>query len=376
MKLSVKGKSNNITTSIVGVLNNCEMDENTFEVYTNNDNSSTHPSAVITKSDSIDSSYSDGMPFVYNLPYLDHINSGDIVAINPSGFISTIYRLNSNSNFLFFTDRCNSNCLMCSQPPRDREDVEYYYNINKSALPLIPKNTPELGITGGEPTLWGEKLFSILDDISIELPETELHMLTNGRLFGYKKFARKFRDIATDRLMLGIPLYSDYYGDHDYIVQSKDAYTQTIMGLYNLAELGMRIEIRIVLHKLSIPRLKKLSKFIYMNLPFVEHIAFMGLEYTGFTPRNKDVLWIDPIEYMEELNDAVLMLGENDMNVSIYNLPLCILPREIWKYSKKSISDWKQIYLDECQNCKEIDNCGGFFLTSNKKHSNFIKAIT
>jgi len=219
-------------------------------------------------------------------------------------------------------------------------------------------------------------LFSILDDISIELPETELHMLTNGRLFGYKKFARKFRDIATDRLMLGIPLYSDYYGDHDYIVQSKDAYTQTIMGLYNLAELGMRIEIRIVLHKLSIPRLKKLSKFIYMNLPFVEHIAFMGLEYTGFTPRNKDVLWIDPIEYMEELNDAVLMLGENDMNVSIYNLPLCILPREIWKYSKKSISDWKQIYLDECQNCKEIDNCGGFFLTSNKKHSNFIKAIT
>jgi hypothetical protein len=74
----------------------------------------------------------------------------------------------------------------------------------------------------------------------------------------------------------------------------------------------------------------------------------MGMETTGLVFKNLKTLWVDPIEYMTELKIAVMYLPRRDINVSIYNLQLCILPQELWRFSKKSISDWKNIILDEC----------------------------
>ena len=55
------------------------------------------------------------------------------------------------------------------------------------------------------------------------------------------------------------------------------------------------------------------------------------------------------------------------MNVSLYNFPLCTIPDFYRKYAVRSISDWKQKYLDECTGCVEKDYCGGFFEWYNKK---------
>jgi hypothetical protein len=66
-------------------------------------------------------------------------------------------------------------------------------------------------------------------------------------------------------------------------------------------------------------------EYIYRNISFAEHIALMGLEYVGYTPRNIGELWIDPFEYQDELERAVQYLSMRDMPVSIYNHQLCIL---------------------------------------------------
>jgi len=314
-------------------------------------------------------------PSVYSIPTFDHLVDGDIVVVNPNGIINTLYRIKSDHNFLLFTERCNSNCLMCSQPPRDRDDIPYLYNIYKQLIPLIPKNCFELGITGGEPTLLGDLFFELLHLIKTELPETEVHCLSNGRAFAWGSFSERLGTMQFSRLMVGIPLYSDYYQVHDYIVQAKNAFNQTMQGLYNLAVQNQRIEIRVVLHKQSIPRLTRLAKYIYKNLPFVEHIAFMGLEYEGYTPHNIQELWIDPTDYMKELEEAVEFLSSKGMNVSIYNSQLCLMPQSLWKFNKKSISDWKNIYLDECSKCTMINECGGLFASGEKRHSKFIKAF-
>ena len=141
-----------------------------------------------------------------------------------------------------------------------------------------------------------------------------------------------------------------------------------------MARFGLRIELRVVLHQQTYKRLPELAKFIYKNLPFVEHIAFMGLEYTGYTPKNSELLWMEPSEYSEQLEEATFYLDEMGMNVSIYNLQLCLLKPTLWKFARNSISDWKREYLDECNKCKLLKECGGVFATS-KKHSNEIKAI-
>lgn len=314
-------------------------------------------------------------PICHSATSLDHLGENDIVNINTDGVVNTIYRTNSLHNFLLFTERCNSNCLMCSQPPKDRDDTRYFYDLYTRVIPLIPKDCIELGITGGEPTLLGERYFQLLELLKIELPDTEIHCLTNGRSFAWNNLCERLKEIEYDRLMIAIPLYSDIAQLHDYIVQANDAFNQTIKGIYNLASIGQRIEIRIVLHKQTIPRLVKLSRFIYKNLPFVDHVAFMGLEQEGYTTFNIDKLWIDPVDYQNELFEAVTYLSDFGMNVSIYNAQLCTLPENLWKYSRKSISDWKNIYLDECKNCDALQQCGGMFASALKKRSNYITSL-
>jgi His-Xaa-Ser system radical SAM maturase HxsC len=316
------------------------------------------------------------IPSVYEVATTDHLFEGDIVSINSDGVINTLFRPYSPHNFLLLTERCNSNCLMCSQPPKDRNDTNYLYQVYDKLIPLIPKDCYQLGITGGEPTLLGERFFQLLSMIKVHLPNTFVHCLTNGRSFAWCNIADKLADLDYRNLMLAIPLYSDYYKFHDYIVQARDAFHQTIRGIYHLAERNQRIEIRVVLHKETIPRLAKLARYIYRNLPFVEHVTFMGLEHQGYTPHNIDILWIDPADYIKELQEAVLFLNGVGMNVSIYNSQLCVLPECLWPFMRQSISDWKNIYLKECEKCIKLQQCGGFFASNAAKHSAHIKAFS
>lgn len=374
MLLRTRGLSINIDTPIVGRVtrNPANLDSNTFLICEEEIPLLTGVDlkGLLTK---LDYTPDTSMPIIAKVPAFDHLVEGDLVVAGTDGNIHTLYRVNSFHNTLLATERCNSNCLMCSQPPRDRNDIPRLYEIHQQLIPLIPKDCIELGLSGGEPTLMGELFFKTLETLKVHLPDTEIHVLTNGRSFAWNNMAERLAQIGYDRLMLGIPVYADYYQVHDYIVQAKDAFNQTILGLHNLARYNQRIEIRVVLHKQSIPRLTKLAKYIYKNIPFAEHVTFMGLEYIGYTPHNIEKLWIDPHDYVDELGEAVTFLSSQGMNVSIYNSQLCVLPEYLWQFCRKSISDWKNEYLPECHQCTKIEECGGLFTWNLKMHSTHIK---
>lgn len=318
-----------------------------------------------------------GMPYIHHLRESEHLRDGDIVVLEGhTGVVRSLYRPYELHHHLFVTERCNSNCLMCSQPPKDRDDVEALTDRNLELIDLISPHPSYLTITGGEPTLLGDHLFRLITQLKRSLPETELHMLTNGRTFAWPGYARRFADLEHPKISLGIPLYSDFAGAHDYVVQAKGAFDQTVSGLHQAARHGIRVEVRVVLHKLTIPRLVKLVEYIYRNLTFVEHIALMGLEYTGYTPRNIAELWIDPYDYQDELKAAVEYLAVRNMTVSIYNHQLCVLKPSLWRFARKSISDWKTLYLPECTKCRALPACGGLFQWAVRKHSDHIHAVS
>lgn len=315
-------------------------------------------------------------PVIDRLRESDHFCNGDIVVLEGStGFVRSLYRPRERHHSLFVTERCSSNCLMCSQPPKDRDDVESLTDRNRQLIRLMDPAPEYLTITGGEPTLLGDHLFSLIEQLKTSLPHTEVHVLTNGRTFAWPKYAERFASLEHPNLCLGIPIYSDCAGEHDYIVQAKGAFDQTVTGLHQAARNGIRTEVRVVLHRLTIPRLVPLMEYIYRNLSFVEHVALMGLEYVGYTPRNIDELWIDPFDYQAELESAVRILSLRDMSVSLYNHQLCVLSRSLWPYARKSISDWKNLYLPECETCMARDDCGGLFQWAVRKHSNHIHTL-
>src|ERR1035437_1958372 len=124
---------------------------------------------------------------------------------------------------------------------------------------------------------------------------------------------------------------------------------------------GQRVEIRIVLHAKTAPIIAETCSWIARNLPFVDHVALMGLENAGFAIANESLLWIDPVDYQDALANGVDALSAARVNVSVYNLPRCVLHRSVWPYAVQSISDWKIGYVEECKLCTEQSRCSGLF---------------
>lgn len=306
---------------------------------------------------------------------LRYLEAGDILRVIPrTGEIVTLYRRRSSSNSLLLTERCNSRCVMCSQPPKDAVD-DHLLKAYLDAIPLIDPDTAELGLTGGEPTLLGPEFVELLAALKTQLPRTSIHVLSNGRLFRYLSLAVAVANVAHPDLVIGVPLYSDIASYHDHVVQARGAFDQTVRGIMNLKRCGQRVEVRVVLHRLTIDRLPSLARFIARNLPNVDHVAFMGLEMMGFVKMNLDGLWIDPADYQAQLRMAVQELEGARLNVSIYNHQLCVLEPGLWKYARKSISDWKNEYLATCASCAGKEQCGGFFTSAKLRYSDHINAL-
>jgi len=314
------------------------------------------------------------VPVAYDFANLEYLADGDVVAIEP-GIIRALYRRSSSHNFLLMTEQCNSFCLMCSQPPK-RVNDHARINEHRRVIELIDPATQQLGITGGEPTLFGSDFIGLVHAAKEHLPDTMLHVLTNGRSFYYREYARRLAAVGHPHLVLGVPLYAATDTRHDYVVQAAGAFEETVIGLLHLAEYGVGVELRVVLHAQTYRGLPDLAEFIARNFPFVQHIALMGLETIGFTRPNIDTLWIDPVAYQAELRRAVEILSMAGLHVSIYNLQLCVLDRSLWPFAARSISDWKNIYFPVCADCTVREDCGGMFASASWRHSAHIHPIT
>lgn len=307
-------------------------------------------------------------------PELEYLGDGDVVALEPSrGVLRVLYRRNSPSNSLLVTERCNHYCLMCSQPPKNIDDSFIYSELDE-AIPLISNDTREIGITGGEPTLGGDRFLNLVRSMKTYLPRTALHVLSNGRRFVDPSFAKALAGISHPDFMIGIPIYADYAALHDYVVQSDGAFDETIRGILNLKAQGIRVEVRIVVLKQNSDRLVQLAEFLARNLTFIDHVTFMALEVTGFARANLELIWIDPHDYRIALTEAARTTEAAGIRTSLYNHQLCTVEREVWHLARKSISDWKQEYLPTCTACSIKDQCAGFFATGRTRHSAYITA--
>jgi His-Xaa-Ser system radical SAM maturase HxsC len=304
-----------------------------------------------------------------------YLDAGDILGLhNTSGKFRSLFRSNSRHNSFLVTERCNNYCLMCSQPPKDVDDRWILDEIRES-LPLIDKSTPTLTFTGGEPLSDWLEFTRVLAECRDELPNTAIQVLTNGRAFSNSEIVNTWRDIQHPSLIAAIPVYASVDHIHDYVVQAKGAFDETILGILKLKDRGQRVEIRVVLHSQTAPIITETCRWIARNLPFVDHVALMGLENTGFAIANESLLWIDPVDYQDALAKGVDALSAARVNVSVYNLPRCVLHRSVWPYAVQSISDWKNGYVEVCTRCTEKSRCSGLFTSGRPRQSRGIAAI-
>ena len=280
----------------------------------------------------------------------------------------------TNNNALFVTSFCSNRCVMCCQPPLTEENQAELYDRNIKLIASADSDTDYVCITGGEPTLIGERLFEYMNKIWKQMPHCCIHLLSNGRSFSKPKYIERFYEETKSHLVIGIPLHSDNYLDHDLIAGSKGAFYETIKGLHNLGVLGYEIELRVVILKQNYKRLDKIAEFIIHNLPFVSQVSFMGLEVVGNAYGNFSKVWVEYAEFRSILERAVFLLDSCKIQVRIFNIPHCCLPISLWTFSCKSISEWKKTNTKVCNKCVYIEDCCGIFSTS-KYISSEIKPI-
>ena len=289
------------------------------------------------------------------------VEAGDVVVPQPHrGQLVVLYRESDVHHALLLTNRCNSYCLMCSQPPTPQDDA---WRIGEALdiLRHIRRAPAVLGLSGGEPLLLGAGLRRVLDAVAEHHPATCIEVLTNGRLFADEKVAYEVLEGLAANVRWLVPLYGHADFLHDFVVQAHGAFEETMAGLLVLQDHAQPIQLRTVLIEPVLRILPELAGFVGRNLPFVQEVALMACEPIGFALANREQCEVDLLDWAPALESASRVLDRHGVRHLFMNAPLCSLPRSLWPAAHRSISDWKNTYAAECDGCAAKQQCCGLF---------------
>lgn len=290
-----------------------------------------------------------------------HLEHADVVACQPERSRAVVlFRESDTHHSLLMTNRCNSYCLMCSQPPTPQND-DWLVGEALEVIRHIRVSPVAIGLSGGEPMLLGEGLRRVMDAIAQRHPSTFIEVLTNGRLLGEAARAEQMLPGVSVKTSWLVPLYGHADFLHDFVVQSHGAFDETIAGLLNLQAHGQPIQLRIVLIKPVLEVLVELCEFIGRNLPFVREVALIACEPIGFALANREQCELDLADWTATLSTSAQVLRRHEVPFLFMNTPLCALPRGLWAAAHRSISDWKNVYAPECAGCSVKTQCSGLF---------------
>lgn len=303
-------------------------------------------------------------------------NNYDVFELWPDGYLRQCYNDSSSDNYFFVTGKCNSNCIMCPSPDEARRnseqaDVDRLIEIAKH----IPSDVRHLTITGGEPFMAGERIFEFFKYLQEKFVNTEFLILTNGRIFAVKKYTELLQQTMPTNTILGIPLHGSNSLSHDTITRSENSFIQTLSGIKRLLALGIKVELRLVVCNLNVCDYFEMAKLIVSEIPNVCYISIMAAEMTGNAYINRENVWIPYKESFSKISKVLMYLLEHEIDVKLYNYPLCTVDKEYWALCEKSISPSKIKYGEECNQCKYRDACGGVFAGTFLLERNELKAI-
>lgn len=284
--------------------------------------------------------------------------AGDVLLVDPTrGIVERLFRANSAHNTLLVTERCDQLCQMCSQPPKKTHDDRFELLLEAS---LMAPPEAVIGITGGEPTLYKGQLLDLVERTLEARPDVSFHILSNGQHIEDEDVGR-LRSSLFDRVLWGIPLYSAEPTRHDRIVAKAGASDRLHESFERLLRAGARIELRTVVLTTNAPQLADLARHIVHRLSHIESWSIMQLESIGYARNRWKELLFDHASHFAPIAAALNLASLHGLRAFLFNFPLCTVPSAYRPFAVRSISDWKQKYVEPCLRCTARAACSGFF---------------
>jgi His-Xaa-Ser system radical SAM maturase HxsC len=256
------------------------------------------------------------------------------------------------------TFKCNNNCLSCinnTELISEKKDVPFSWV--KRVIDRI-EDDDHFGISGGEPTM-SKDLFTVLEYVKKSRPELYVFFLSNGRMFSYQKFVKKFLKFAPKNLRIAVPLYGSTEKIHDTITRSKGSFNQAVDGIKNLLDAKVKVEIRPIISKLNYKDMENLAEFVTKELPMIDRFVFVNMKITGNAYLNFEKVGVRINEVWPFVEKAVRILKKKGINTRLYHFPLCTISKEFWNIAKgvTKAETWELTFVEECKKCVMRNDC-------------------
>jgi len=214
-----------------------------------------------------------------------------------------------------------------------------------------------IGFTGGEPTVRKE-LFKILKYARRKWPEKHIFLVSNGRKFSDKKYAKELAELKLGNFKIGIPIFSYNPAIHDKITEVTGSWAEAIKGIKNLLELNIDIELRIIVNKMNYREMEKTAEFLVKNLKGVFRVVFINMKYTGNAFIHRKKLFIRYSKVVPFVQKSADILVENSFEVKLFHFPLCLIDKKYWDMAVGTTKQEIELaYSKNCRGCSVRDIC-------------------
>lgn len=301
---------------------------------------------------------------VFLSPDLESIaDEGDVVTIGPGArSVRSLLARRTEHNTILVTEACENLCIFCSQPPKDS-----WHFFKEAAVALRNFDLEcQVGITGGEPTLYWDAFIEFCSDFVANNESKSLHILSHGRNLSSEARVAELQSTGIfQKSVWGIPVHGSNSDVHDAITGRKDSFEQTIDGALNIGFAGATIEFRIIVCQQNYQDIPNILEFINSYFVGIDKlVAIMQLEPMGYAKNRYEELFVAPNVLESILTVAGTYAKAHQLQIQLYNFPLCHLDESVRALAVQSISDWKNYFPNECSACKLKPNCCGFFASA------------
>ena len=262
---------------------------------------------------------------------------------------------------LFLLNSCNNLCVMCTCMPNS---LKFKLDLEKTEdlLSQLPQDTSKVTVSGGEPTLMKD-IFKILRMIRKNLPTAELCMLSNGRMFYYPEFTRKFVETGVDSV--AIPLHGHNAKLHDGITRAPGSFNQTVQGIKNLLQYRdkVRVDIRIVIHRLNYKQVPKICEFIAKEFRGIFRVVLFPIDIVGAANINRKKIIVKITAITPYVQKGLGALEREGFECQLFHIPFCVIDKKYWdKVAGMSVGEAK-VTFKPCDGCIMRESCPGIWKT-------------
>ncbi|MEM5806809.1 MAG: radical SAM protein, partial [Candidatus Aenigmatarchaeota archaeon] len=141
---------------------------------------------------------------------------------------------------LLLSYKCNNNCRFCYCADKREKFDDMTTDMAKKELELAKeRGCSFVDFNGGEPTL-RKDIFELIS-YAKKLGYRTIAVTSNGRMFYYKKFAKRMIDFGLNHIVFSIHGHNSQL--HDFLTQSRGSFKQLTTGIKNVRKIKKDIYI-------------------------------------------------------------------------------------------------------------------------------------